>query len=435
MLDLKFGCVLFDDPFVHESGWACVSGQKALRVPGTQHLSTDTVWLTNLSYDLIYGAGLNRNPRFRRTEYLRQKLKQITNALGLQEDPTQQVEVLAEVFERVVSATAKMLSIDHIPLDTLAKGVRELLGPPDPVLPQAIHKILEDSAKSWTICQVPYMEHRERKRFVLPPQAHAKELLMAPLPAGSWDRVAANKIPGKNACLETWLNEMRTPCMARVVINRIDPQYNALVNYGSDTRESRGNRQWVTTTEMLSLLQMAAEIQILEVISCEGTVGIGEKMQRILSMPDECQLSMSWGLFMENLWAGFCASYPPPASQRGGKASFNPIAPFLRAHDRTLCLQAAIRLAQEGMTILGYGTGSVDFDASGVSEAEIVRAALKVGVLPPPCRLSYKAVQEIQGKITSPLGAMQMLLATGNSKQMLEADKQIINQLILEEAA
>jgi len=65
------GCIFFDDHHMHQHGWAARAGQRAQYISGTHELASDTVWITDLAYNLIREAGFEGNVRFRRDEFLR----------------------------------------------------------------------------------------------------------------------------------------------------------------------------------------------------------------------------------------------------------------------------------------------------------------------------------------------------------------------------
>ena len=69
---LKYGCVIFDDPVRREQGWKATGEECAVRLnmQGTGALPSDTIWLTNMTYQIGSEAGLSGNYRFLLSDYL-----------------------------------------------------------------------------------------------------------------------------------------------------------------------------------------------------------------------------------------------------------------------------------------------------------------------------------------------------------------------------
>ena len=81
---LKYGCLIWDDPCIHTTGWKAVGEGAAGRVniQGTADLSSDTVYLTNMQYQMSKESGLSGNYRFKMDNYLREGIIQLAGLMN-----------------------------------------------------------------------------------------------------------------------------------------------------------------------------------------------------------------------------------------------------------------------------------------------------------------------------------------------------------------
>jgi len=428
---VKFGCAWFDDPCalgpatIAESG-----GALGRRIADFGNLASDVIWLSNLNYDQMISTRLSFNAHFRNNGYLRRKTHQILTAIGMEEKPVEeQVQALADIFSRVVRLAHHFLDFNYVPPEhSFNRGLRTLLGYPDSPLPEFLARAIDDANKSYTQCLKNGYAVGERKyrTFLLSPWEHARTLLTAPMPDGSWRHLKGKDVP----CDPIKFAENAGPFLARVTVNKIDPDLSALLNYGSNARGSRDNRQWVAATELIAILQLAADVTVHEAVVWDGVTNFRPLLSRLTDkLPDdECNmLCYSLGLLAENLWTGIAATLPP--KNRGHQSYANPISPFLRSHDLVRCLGAARGLQQLGFDVQSFGTGAVMIDAANVSDQALLDASRQLNLLPPPCPGADPSI-EAQDQVPA-IWALQNLFACQQSHQILNIDRQIVDDVVL----
>lgn len=428
---VKFGCAWFDDPCTLGSATiAEAGGAFGRRVADFGNLPSDVIWLSNLNYDQMISTRLSFNAHYRNNSYLRRKTYQILTAVGMEESPVEeQVQALADIFSRVVRLSHHFFDFDYVPPEhSFNRGLRTLLGYPDAALPEFLARAIDDANKSYTQCLKNGYAVGERKyrTFFLSPWEHACTLLTAPMPDGDWRHLKGKDIPTDPIAFA----ETAGPFLARVTVNKIDPDLSALLNYGSNARGSRDNRQWIAATELIAILQLATEVTVHEAVVWEGMTSFRPLMARLTDkLPDdECNmLTYSLGLLAENLWTGIAATLPP--KNRGQQNFANPISPFIRSHDLVRCLGVARGLQQLGFDVQSFGTGAVMIDAANVPDQALLDASRQLNLLPPPCPgadLSVTPQEEVPA-----IWALQNLYAHQQSEQILSVDRQIVEDVIL----
>lgn len=431
---MKIGVVLFNDTCLHEEGWACRAGEDPFRITGTHQLSTDTLWIMNIPYGLINEVGMDRNSFYRQNDFLWRKIPDIACMIGIAEDDhIGQAKVCADIASRVIRIAQKTLGFSHYPMPNLKKGIRELLGAADPFMIANTAKALKDSTKNFTTCQRVGGKIESRATFTIPALYHAQRILTPPVPCGNWHHVTTKALPRDKAGIEDWVMNSDSPSVVRVVVNNFDSELAPLLNYGTDLGFSKFNRQWITSTELITILGMAADVQLQEAYVCEGYTSIaGPLKETVEGYPEETALSFSWQIFLGNLWTAFSTAHAPAEYKRHGKHWSNPVAPFVRAQDRLTCFESASTLHQAGLDVLSFGTGTITVDATNLTDEALVAAAQAANLIPPLCHLA-----DMKGSDdwNDTLCVLQTLYGTGNTDLILQLDEQVVTDLILEDAA
>ena len=140
----QFGCVRFDSDDPNMGGWASVSGREAYRISSVGNLDNDTLWWTNLSFQAMFEANLNKTAYIKRTTYLNSWLQdgqvEICQGWGfLRRTHTEKAitEALGAIFDRVMRFAGEKYGIQYhrsVPVhDNLADEMRcKMLPDKDP---------------------------------------------------------------------------------------------------------------------------------------------------------------------------------------------------------------------------------------------------------------------------------------------------------------
>lgn len=428
--NIKYGCVLFDDITQHATGWASVSGEDSFRISSTQNLATDTVWLTNITYDVAQFSGLASHARFRKEDYLRRRLGPLRKDLGLN-DSFEACPTLSNVFERSVKLVQKLLHLknDEIPQGLLRNGIRDKFMGHDPVHEEPIYIALRDATSPWTSCERadPPPEDFTQITFRVPPVEHSKCMLSTMAPTGSWEKVDISL--KSNEDIANWLTSLPGLAVINIAAKDFNPEFNQLYNFGSNPAGPRTNRQWVTSLELITLIDVAK----IEIYGAYVNTGISPDsgwLKIFETLPSNADLSYSLGLALENIWTGFCSGLIPPAHKRGPERTWiNDYAPFIRAMDRMICLQKAIGLQRKGFDVVGYGVGSIlIFRHNHNSDEAIYEAAEELNLLPPT--LGLTGTEGIISKPKTALQALRALMGIGKINDINKADEFIFKTIL-----
>lgn len=434
-----FGCVRFDDPHNHDRGWAARAGERAFRIKGTEDLSSDTLWLTNLSYNLMYDAGFAEHARFRRGDFLSESFCKtpkstsesrptefvaydLVSLLGIHADDWKnQVEEVAALFDRVMRLTHRVLGPLDMSGNTLSNCMRQSLYGPDPILSEKIEAGLRESNVSFVRCENRPEMFSDNARVItltLPRVRQGIALCRVPLPSGEWHEISKRDLPAPENVL-AWATHFDYPILARLTVDHMEPAVNRLLNFGT----GRATRRWAVTEEIQCIAQFA-RVQIHEAYWTESVTTI-PRVDAALEMFEPIhELSLSVGLFLENLWRGLCSNLPPKVHIRRGRPVHNTVAPFIRALDRHYCLDAALRLQQMGFSVTSYGKGKVSI-VTQMPNSSLAEALAQMDLIPPFLDVSSDDID-----LQSPFGLFKAFYVTGDRERLRLADEQIVAQFI-----
>ena len=85
---IKIGVVWFDDIEMATEGWASQNGEDSYRIDGVGQLSSNTFWITNLSFKNFRRLNLNQFKNIFDEQYFRTSLRQLAAELGLSNAPS-----------------------------------------------------------------------------------------------------------------------------------------------------------------------------------------------------------------------------------------------------------------------------------------------------------------------------------------------------------
>jgi len=445
MSDIKYGCVRFEDPHQHNTGWASISGEKPFRIKGTESLPSDVVYIVNLERNLMYQCGFKAHGKYRSSEYLSLKFvnREVSPAikekssidwiphslmatLGVHEDEwREQVKVMSDFFSRVMTISEKLIGIDTPPLYSIDYGVRQRVLPCDPVMERGLVKAINEATVHYVQCEVNtdiYTSGFRRFTVSLPKVKHALSILDTPIPFGEWEIIEKRNLPSKKESIFEWLESVGGCVLARVSMSNIDSTLNRLINFGS----GQTYRRWVTTEELVWLSELG-DVRITQAYKCSdiGSLKAVEKIKETISKKkDIADLSISLGLFLESFWLGVSKDLAPPVHVLQDKYSANIIRPFYKTKDLMGCLNAAVKLHSKGVHVVGYGKGNIHF-LTEKTDDEIAKICSEVEVIPSSMNLKDTSFLNLE----KPLDVLLGMILKNESKMLIDTDKAVINNI------
>ena len=426
-----YGCVIFDDAFEHQSGYAAKAGEKARRITGTRDLDSDRIWVTNLSFDQIIKSGFSKHARFRHEGFLRVPIDRILNTHNVV-DGKESAEMIATLADRVSQIAYSFCNIGFAPGTEIKQMVRQSFKHgTDPVMSDWICSALKDATSYYTFCEKPVNQFlagadtSDIVTFQVHPMFIAKNILSLDLPYGvHWEKVDASRLnPAQLNSFEALHEAVGGPFLAKTKITNIDPNFNSLLNFGS-MPAFQGQRRWLASTELEALFGLAKlEIQEL-IIPKDHSQYLLPYYEKLLELPDICQASLSFRLFMDNLWCAAGTNFKPAIYRALSYNLINPATPFVRSLEREICMNTAYLLTHHGFEVLGYGSGFIKVKLNGESPEQILAAAKQSNTIPPMCPNA-----NVVEKIDSPMVASQLQYLNAQTKLIMDFDKQIIGKV------
>jgi len=409
-MENTFGVVLFDDPVTHDSGWACQweeGGARPSRISGTGELTSDAVWMTNLSYEDAKISGLNGS-RFRRSKYLYHDLARLWGEVGLSADNPliSPSEVWGGRYPNAQSLRAAYTAWLFRQVTLTMNHVVPMLSPPATDIVYGLHdKIIPASSRyfirgvpkndvldacsmadsAWTpVAREGKPDKSARSVRLFPNRViHAISMLSEKWPISSrW--VAASQQDMIDPV--SWI-ERNPYSLLRVTVTRTpDREMERLINFGANIDGKRGERygRWVTGIDMLRIMPFC-ELKIVKAFSAQEGISGLEMLNRAgidLRFEDVIYRSgaYSFGLFMDALWRVMLKA-PFDFKERDTRI---PATTFLHAKDRQLLFNPAVRLSKLGYNVTGYGSGGITLDLDNQTDMkELAQHAVMCGLFPP----------------------------------------------------
>lgn len=439
---LKYGCVIFDDPRSGEQGWKAIEEDKATRVSmeGTSALRSDVVWLTNMTYDVTSVRGLRDNFRFLQSGYLREDITQICERYHLTDNRIC-AEIGAKLLSRSMRLSSKLLEAegDFTYKTSLRNAFRDIVGfGRDPCVTTEIGKIIDDACVYNTNCERDW-NNRENDVvgiFCIPPRTHCLDILNCTLPYGEFVEVPKKALPERGATRKVIQDFLRstekTPGLFKITCERFNPNFNSLINYGdSPSPYGAYRRSWVTHPEAV-MLSSLSDMSIHQAFLPMSSYRLKEASQIASTLIKQADLSMTMGIFFENLWTGMSVAGKKICATDPNKIFINIFTPFIRAMDRLMLLDRAIQFQKAGFEVIGYATGRLRINLAGKEPIEAFKIALETGTIPPFLGLQENDLTQFSKgkKADDPLWILQFWHATNNLEQMLQWDQKVVNYFI-----
>ena len=436
---IKYGCVIFDDVNDHTSGYASVAGQEAIRIKGTEDLPSDIVWITNLQYNIIGFAGLSNSTRFKQSGFLRARIDQLMAPLRIV-DPIMTSEIMALLMRNTMQITEHFFDCNNInPGRELKRIIRKKIKEPDQLLDEHVITVIKDATSHYSPVERPVQQNPsgqwDHAVFQIHPFKIAEATLPLAYPYGKEFRtIYTQDLPKGIQSLAQMESLFGGPFFAKIRLTEIDSDLNPILNFGGGPSCQEARREWVSSYELGTLLKIA-NVEIKEVLIPEKTDTIYKPFfEKLCQLDPATHMSLSFMTFIENLWcAGTVTLYPPNQKNVGGmsKNFMNQAMPFIKAVERNISMQAAIKIIEAGFDVSGYGSGRIRVNLRGESPEEILSAAVMSDTIPPiPHNPSEFDTESILGTVNTPMKVLQSLYIKGDTQKIIGIDNQIIERLL-----
>jgi hypothetical protein len=338
-----------------EGGWASLAGERALRVTSIHDLSSDALWITNLTEEQFYRATLTAHPNFRSDGYFRSTLRHLYSELGvdpLQVGPDIVACVLATVAQRLVDLAAARYGVK-----IRSKGLNEdfalAMGAPRSTLAPEIYGMFAGAAQHAYVRAIAthsYVHNGQTLTLRRNRLLHARELLSVPVPPdGPWEYVPRNKLPAARADVERLLERTASGFLIRCEVKNISP---LIADVFSVAGGARAIRDWLTAIEWQRAKQ-CGEIDYKGLLVCAAASSVLPQAAQ-LPAGEYAPLSFTYGLAAEQIWTALAMKRGPRDDLR-----YTAAAAWLRAQDRMAMFSYAQRLHEAGLLVWGYGGGNV----------------------------------------------------------------------------
>lgn len=349
--NIKYGAVFFDEPEYPAEGWAALFDEEKgyaepIRIRSTGDLTSEAVWLSNLTYDNAYNSGLIDHPRIKISSFYRSDIKTLMKEFGFQDgDYTDAASFFAEQFCRTMRLCHKHYGIKSIGI-TLKDTLRPVLLKADRRVPNdGLAHAFDSAMQTIQRCEGRIPKGSRILSFRFPRISYAKKIMQFPVPAGKWKEVRADVTADQVA--EKFSEK---PVLCRINVENVRPD---LVNLVSFSNGAKNPRFWATSQEIYYLNKIA-DVEILTSYVCESYEML-DTMKPLIDEGVAGNLSVSAGLIAENHWVA-CASQ---FRSRTGEQIVSDRAVWLRSWDRMICYLAAKKFHEAGFHVCSYGTGSV----------------------------------------------------------------------------
>lgn len=460
--DIGFGMVLFDDKNTHDTAWACRwegDDTKVLRINGTGELSSDVVWMTNLSFSATLDSGLT-GARFRRDDYLGRSLYRIWQEMGINGDElladpstifggkfTQPSHVRAAfsawALKQVVHAADGVVPFPVPPLFDMTRGFQERLipkyrsyfpkglVPPDEVIDALDAADLTYQPIARTIIDRgnrPQGNNQESIRVFPDRLAHAVRMLSATWPIGGWRNLGDMRLLNSLSLdkIEEFLLA-HPAALFKVTIRKTDRAMEPVINHGANINRKAKQGSWLTSGDAVRLLPWC-DIKFHR--GWEGElVSSGFQWLQYSDIPLDLETvemrsgSWSFGMVMDILWRSIMK---PPLDFR-----VTPAAAFMRSYDRTALFPAVTALVEHGINVAGYGGGGITINIDErvnrlslnkvLMECGLTPVFMEPGVIPNADALEFSKMCD--PNLPEPDHHLRSLILSGDLATIMEMDE------------
>jgi hypothetical protein len=368
-----------------DSGWASTGGNTAIRITSIHDLDSAVLWITNLTEEQFYRAGLAGHVNFRSESYLRSTLRHLYTELGIDPQyvsPNIVASVLSTIIQRVIEQAKTKYQVTPRSMALNIDFAAALNAPISQIAPD-IYQLFEASAQHAYVRTVQtnaYLSQGAALTLRRNRLTHARDLLALPVPPDTqWEFIARDKLPANQQEIEAMLERLTTAFLVRCNARNINPLVAEVFSVGSGAKVIR---DWLTDIEWRQAREWA-EIEYNSLLLCNAE---SEVMLQARALPEGqyAPLSITCGLLAEQIWTALARKQ---RGTRGEAGRYTAAAAWLRALDRALMFGYAQQLHAKGLTIWGYGGGNVvlRYPEGGLKHA--LDVSTDIGLLVPSSKL------------------------------------------------
>ncbi len=394
-MSMRCGIVLFDSAnnvsigdktFASlDAGWACVGGQSPHRISSIHDLDSAVLWITNLTEEQFYRAKLAGNVNFRSEGFFRSTLRHIYTELGV--DPQfissdVVAAVLATIAQRVLDESLTRYKVNPRSR-ALNEDFASALSAPRSQIASDMYELFEASAQHAYVRAVQsntYMNQGATLTLRRNRLTHAREILNSPVPPDApWDYIPREKLPASQSDIESMLEQSNTAFLVRCNTRNVNPLVADVFSIGSGAKVIR---EWLTDIEWQQAREWA-DIDYLGLLLCRAPSAPIPQAEALPS-GQYAPLSFTTGLIAEQVWTAMTMRQ---RTSRNDAGRYTAAAAWFRSMDRVSMFSYAQQLHAKGLTVWGYGVGSVVIRHAEGGLRHALDVSNTIGLLPPASKL------------------------------------------------
>lgn len=451
----RFGVVLFDDAQDPGAGWATLQPGTAKRISGPGDLSTDTIWWTNVPYDMFFRrTEVWRIPSLRHDKYLVVSPTDVMREWGY--DPATVsasfvTDMCSIVFDRIMrmswmllrEVNPKLKLVEAFTGKTLREDLRPLLPELDYPKGEAVAEM--KSGQAWEEFTATGARGPKGARWVMlrrPRLSYAMEMLQTPVPRGPFEYVTRASLRSVTDDRVKYIQDANTPAMVEVTINSMQPEISPIYGFGNAIdKEKKVPRSWVAHPEFM-VLSRYAEVEVKNLwMGREYWALVPELPEVVKEFFSDKFTEWSWtaGIIAETLWRSVVLGEDKTKAGplRDGESLAQTSWPgvWIRAADKSSMFMVSLRLAELGYAVLSYGLGWVRCAVPDEEIAQFMKDGLSYGLLPlmvdvppevfKPERIQWNGDQKSLGLARFTMSKSTNLLWKLDRVPMLPPDKRV----------
>lgn len=370
-----------------DNSWASIGGGQARRVRSIHDLPSDVLWLTNLTYNNFYRAGLQRHPNFRHEGWLRTLYSQLITELGIDinnASPDITVETIAAIVQRVINVAQSQYNV-RPKNKRLNEDFAASIGAQRSSLPDIFYPFFDTVADHPSVSVIAATNYgaglptvtvrRNRLR-------HAREVLATHVPTDTGWELEKAVAPDRN---DKWLESINTPFLAKCTVSNVKPMIAEVLSWGSGSRDVR---EWLTDIEW-RVVRQYGDVAVSAALICKNPAAPLSQSKLLPEGPLD-ELSFTYGLVAEQIWTAMTNKQ----HYKGDVGRYTAAAAWLRAADRMLMFDYAQKLYGRGLNVMSYGVGNVVLRYPENGLRRTLDIATDIGLMPPASKLTEAAAME-----------------------------------------
>lgn len=335
---MKIGVALFKKGEM--AGSFFIAGMdKAESFYGKNDLPSGVIWLTNLDFMGIRKVGLDNHANYRMDGFFRATMKSLMKEADVEDEDSESraAEYLGKLADATMDIFYQNLNYEGKTLDTLAQTIAaatKVKGRKSSDS-RSVEEALRNAKQTYQRCSGEKVFGGKWYGVRFPRCEYAQDMLHVPLPVGKWSK-------GSEPWLWVRTNIDKIPSICMVEVSKCPSEQVAnLFSFGFSTRKNEG-REWATSHEVLFLK---------EVLGCSVTISHTLVAEAFIEPPlqlewgHETSLSVSQGLYAENLWKSLTVEDTAHAA-------------WITSMDRIACSKMALAIDNAGFKVDGFGTGT-----------------------------------------------------------------------------